>query len=180
MNLFKKFLVTLVIIVMLFNGLSSDAYASEASYTKSDLRMLSCLIYAEAGNQPYAGKLAVANVVLNRLKSKAFSHVHTIREVIYDRKWSVQFAVTIKSRRTGLSPFDKALKLYDTGKYPGRSPAVERKAMKKAIKAAKDALNGSNNIGSYLCFSNKSLSRYVRRHYSNYRIIASQIFYRRR
>ena len=41
-------------------------------YTAKDVKLLACLIYAEAGNQSYKGKLAVANVVLNRVDSPLF------------------------------------------------------------------------------------------------------------
>ncbi len=52
--------------------------------------------------------LAVGNVVLNRVNSKAYSHVNTVEEVIYDRKWAVQFTVTVKNKSTGKSALDKA------------------------------------------------------------------------
>ncbi|MDD3173840.1 MAG: cell wall hydrolase, partial [Herbinix sp.] len=100
------------------------------------------------------------------------------KEVIYDHKWSVQFSVTIKNSKTGVSALDKALKSYDTGKFTGSNLTAEKKAMNKSIKAAKAALEGKNNIGSYLCFSNKSLASYVKKHYSNYKIIGDTIFYR--
>lgn len=154
-----------------------DNGGKEASYSESDLRYLSCLIYAEAGNQSYSAMLGVANVVLNRVKSDIYWHVKTIKDVIYDDKWSVQFAVTIKNNK-GISPIDKALKAYDTGKYNSGNPDAEKLAMNKAIKAAKSALNGKNNIGSYLCFSNKNYKSYVKRHYSKYKIIDDTIFFR--
>ncbi len=150
----------------------------KATYSKEDLRLLTCLVYTEAGNQPYDGMLGVANVVLNRMKSNIFSHVNTVKGVIYDRKWAVQFSVTIKNKKTGLSPMDKALKSYDTGKFSGGNPTAQKKAMEKAEKAAKAALEGENNIGSYLCFSNKSCERSVKKKYSKYLIIEDTIFYR--
>ncbi len=125
------------------------------AYSKKELRLLSALVYSEAGDQSYEGMLAVANVVLNRAKSKAYAHVNTIEEVIYDRKWSVQFSVTVKNKKTGKSILDRALELYDTGKYPGRNSASEKKAMNRAIRAAKAALEGENNIGDFLCFRMK-------------------------
>lgn len=154
-----------------------DNTDSEASYSKSDLRYLSCLIYAEAGNQSYSAMLGVANVVLNRVKSDVYWHVKTIKDVIYDDKWSVQFAVTIRNSK-GISPLGKALKAYDTGKFGSGNPEAENKAMNKAIKAAKAALNGDNNIGSYLCFSNKNYKSYVKNHYSKYTVIDDTIFFR--
>lgn len=148
------------------------------SYSEAELRLLSCLIYAEAGNQSYKGMLAVANVVINRAKSDVYWHVNTIKEVIYDRKWSVQFSVTIKSNKTGLSALDKALKRYDTGKFTGPNPEAEKTAMKRAIKAAKDALEGKNNIGNYLCFTYKGGSGSIKKKYPDYKIIGDHIFYR--
>ncbi len=147
------------------------------TYSESDLRLLACLVYTEAGNQNYNGMLAVANVVLNRAKSDAYWHVNTVKEVIYDNKWSVQFAVTIKGK-SGVSMMDKALKLYDSRKFTGANPEAQKKALNKAIKAAKAALTGTNNIGSYLCFQNKRSASSIKRKYSDYKIIDDHIFYR--
>jgi spore germination cell wall hydrolase CwlJ-like protein len=154
-----------------------DIAEEEPSYSESDLRLLACLVYTEAGNQNYNGMLAVANVVLNRVKSDAYWHVDTVKEVIYDNKWSVQFAVTIKNR-SGVSMMDKALKLYDSRKFTGSNPEAQKKALNKAIKAAKAALTGTNNIGSYLCFQNKRSASSIKKKYSDYKIIDDHIFYR--
>lgn len=148
------------------------------SYSEKDLRLLACLIYSEAGNQSYQGMLGVANVVLNRVHSDVYWHVDTIKEAIYDRKWSVQFAVTIKNKNTGLSILDKALKSYDTGKFSGSNPSASKKAMQRAIKAAKAALEGENNIGGFLCFQNKRSANSIKKKYSDYKIIGDHIFYR--
>ena len=153
--------------------------AKKPTYTEEELRLLSCLIYTEAGNQSYKGMLAVANVVLNRVKSDAYYHVNTIKEVIYDKQWAVQFSVTIKSKKTGKSMLDKALEAYDTGKFPGKNPEAEKKAMDRAVKAAKAALNGENNIGNYLCFRmNNSGAKSIKKRYSDYKILGDHIFYR--
>ncbi len=152
--------------------------AKKPSYSEKDLRLLAGLIYSEAGNQSYNGMLAVANVVLNRVKSNAYSHVNTVKEVIYDKQWAVQFSVTIKSKNTGKSALDKALEMYDTGKFPGKNPEAEKKAMDKAIKAAKAALSGENNIGDYLCFRMNKGSSSIKKKYPDYKIIGDHIFYR--
>lgn len=152
--------------------------AKKPSYSEKDLRLLSCLVYSEAGNQTYNGMLGVANVVLNRVKSDVYWHAKTIKEVIYDHKWSVQFAVTIKSKKTGLSMLDKALKLYDTRKFTGANSGAQEKAFNKAIKAAKAALEGENNIGNYLCFQNKRSASSIKKKYSSTIIVGDHIFYR--
>lgn len=143
----------------------------EANYTKSELRLLSALIFAEAGNQSYKGKLAVANVVINRTHSKAFSHVDTIKEAIYDKKWGIQFSV-IKDGSNGISPLDRALKLYDTRDFPNNT---QKNNMNQCIKAAKSALNGNNNIGDYLFFSQNS--KYLSEKYPDHTVIGGHIFY---
>lgn len=143
------------------------------SYSKEDLRLLSALVYAEAGNQSYKGMLAVANVVINRANSDTYWHVDTIKEVIYDSKWSVQFTVTIKNKKTGKSILDKALECYDKGSKTGS----HNESMNRAIKAAKDALEGENNIGDYLCFRINRNTSSIKKKY-DYKIIGDHIFYR--
>lgn len=130
------------------------------NYSQADLKLLACLIQSEAGNQAYEGKLAVANVVLNRVNSKKFSHVNSIKAVIYDRKWAVQFSVTVNG----------ALKR-DLNRYSSFSTKSE----KETIKAAKAALEGDNNIGSYLNFTGYSKS--LANKYSNHRKIGCHIFF---
>ena len=79
LNLFDKLLgVALVIAILL---LASKAFAL------GEDRQTTCLaqnIYFEAGNQPFSGKLAVANVVLNRVDSSQFPN--TICEVVKQTK----------------------------------------------------------------------------------------------
>lgn len=107
-------------------------YRDDVNYTSDDLKLLACLVHAEAGTQGYEGKLAVANVVINRLKSSKYPN--TIREVIYQ---SGQFSVA----RSG--SLQKQLDNYSNYKSTSQ---------KMSIKAAKDALEGANNIGNRLYF----------------------------
>ncbi len=102
------------------------------SYSKEDLKLLACLVHAEAGSQSYEGKLAVANVVLNRIKSS--NYPDTIKAVIYQPG---QFTVA----KSG--SLQKQLDNYDN--YSSSSQLL-------SIKAAKEALKGANNIGSRLYF----------------------------
>ena len=50
----------------------------------SDRELLACLIYCEAGNQPYVGQVAVGSVVINRMRSAAFPN--TMVGVIYQKR----------------------------------------------------------------------------------------------
>ncbi len=61
-------------------------------YGEEDLYWLSRLINAESGNQSLEGKIAVGNVVLNRLADP--SCPDTIYAVIFDARYGVQFSVT--------------------------------------------------------------------------------------
>ena len=112
---------------------SGIKYREAFKYTEEDLKLLACLVHAEAGNQSYEGKLAVANVVLNRVKSGKFPN--TIKEVIYQPG---QFTVAANGALA------KQLKKYKN--YTSKSHL-------SSIKAAKAALSGENNIGSRLYFN---------------------------
>ena len=61
-------------------GLPQSA-AAGADYHESEITVLARLIHAEARGEPYLGKVAVAAVVLNRVKSPLFPN--TISGVIY-------------------------------------------------------------------------------------------------
>ena len=62
-------------------GITLTGGGAAASYHESEIRMLARLVYAEARGEPYVGKVAVAAVVLNRVKSPVFPN--TISGVIY-------------------------------------------------------------------------------------------------
>lgn len=63
-----------------------------APYTADDLYWMSRIISSESRGEPLVGKIAVGTVVLNRVASKEFPN--TIYDVIFDRKWGVQFQPT--------------------------------------------------------------------------------------
>ena len=62
----------------IFNSSNSS---SSSSTNSSDLNLLARLVYGEARGEPYTGQVAVAAVVLNRVKSSSFPN--TIAGVIY-------------------------------------------------------------------------------------------------
>lgn len=99
-------------------------------YTKEDYMLLAKLTQVESGYESYAGQLAVANVVLNRVKDPRFPK--TIRDVIYSGK---QFPVA----HNGL--LDKSV--------PNAS----------VLRAAKDALNGKNNVKDAVYFYDPTVSK---------------------
>ena len=86
-----------------------------------EVRLLGALIYCEAGNQPYEGKLGVGAVVMNRVRSGAYPN--TIHAVIYA---SGQFTPAM------------------TGKV---ARAYEGNVPESCLQAAQAAINGETTIG---------------------------------
>lgn len=99
---------------------------SELVYEPTDRDLLACLIYCEAGNQPYAGQVAVGAVVINRMRSAAFPN--TMVGVIYQNR---QFSPVASGRL--------AARL-----------AVGANA--QCYQAADDAMKGSTPVGNCLYF----------------------------
>jgi hypothetical protein len=118
----------------------TTTYGSKTSINEADMRLLVCLVFCESGSEPYAGKLAVANVVLNRYHSSRFPN--TIKGVIYQ---SGQFSPTWNGM------LNKRLALYDRGGFTAKNHL-------ESIQAVKDALAGVRNH-KYLSFrSNGTVS----------------------
>lgn len=63
---------------------------ASAYYNATDLYWLSRIISAEAKGEPFAGQIAVGNVVLNRVRSSQFPN--TVKGVIFDTKYGTQFS----------------------------------------------------------------------------------------
>lgn len=62
-------------------GMSSSGSSTSSSTSNSDLYLLAKCVYAEARGESYVGQVAVAAVILNRVKSSSFPN--TIAGVIY-------------------------------------------------------------------------------------------------
>lgn len=120
---------------------------TQASY--DDAYLLACLVSMEAGSEPYEGQLAVANVVLNRLRSGYYGS--TISDVIYAKG---QFPSVNGSVMVG---------------YLNNGP------LPQAQQAANEALAGVNNIGGYTGFINVKYANYSA--YGNYTIIGNHCFH---
>ncbi len=65
------------------SGSSQSGNSSSSSTNSNDLNLLSRLVYGEARGEPYTGQVAVAAVVLNRVKHSSFPN--TIAGVIYQK-----------------------------------------------------------------------------------------------
>ena len=93
-------------------GIYTSSNSSSSSSNSNNVNLLARLVYGEARGEPYTGQVAVAAVVLNRVKSSSFPN--TIAGVIYQNG---AFDV-VKDGQINMSPNSTA------------------------IKAAQDALNG--------------------------------------
>lgn len=100
---------------------------SQVTFSDTDRQMLAAIIYCEAGGEPYAGKLAVGAVVVNRLLSSCYPD--TITGVIYQRK---QFSPVTSGR------FDLAL--------------ANGTATNSCYQAADEAIAGNTNVGNCVYF----------------------------
>jgi len=78
--MFKGWLVASLVLILI-----ALAFPSEGSDENGETFCLAKNIYFEAGNQPLAGKLAVSQVVMNRVLSDEYPD--TICEVIYQAQW---------------------------------------------------------------------------------------------
>lgn len=108
----------------------AKAATVSTSNTSGDVYWLSRIIHAEAAGEPYRGKVAVGNVVLNRVNSKDFPN--TIYNVIFEYY----------------------------GKIPQFSPVADgtiyNTPCNECIQAAREALNGSRPVGNSTYFFNPS------------------------
>lgn len=105
-------------------GITLTGSVSSASYNESETYLLGRLVHGEARGEPYVGKVAVAAVVLNRVKSPSFPN--TISGVIYQ---SGAFDA-VSDGQINLTPDEDSLR------------------------AARDALNGWDPTGGCLYYYN--------------------------
>ncbi len=102
------------------------------NYTSDELYWLSRIISAESQGEPLEGKIAVGNVVLNRVKNPEFPN--TIYGVIFDNRWGGQFE-------------------------PVRNGTIYQTPTEESILAAKLCLNGANVIGDSIYFLAPALAQ---------------------
>ncbi|MCR5202741.1 MAG: cell wall hydrolase [Lachnospiraceae bacterium] len=115
-----------------------------AKFVKKNLKLMSSIIYCEAGGESYQCQLAVGIVIMNRVRSSIYPN--SIKGVVYQR---MQF----QPARTGV--LSRRMREYKAGQ-------TNNAAWKSSIKAAKAVLNGrthivykgkKKNFKSFTCFS---------------------------
>ena len=81
--------------------------SAESFYDADELYWLSHIIYAESGCEPMLGKIAVGNVVLNRVRSELYPD--TIYGVIFDRRFGTVQFTPVASGTIDLEPSEEAV-----------------------------------------------------------------------
>lgn len=119
----------------------------ETFYNEESLYWLSRIIYSESGNQPLAGKIAVGNVVLNRVEDPSFPS--TIYDVLFQKN---QFS-------------------------PASSGSIHRDPNEASVIAAKLVLDGAEVMEDALFFNRVGLKCYASRNHTFVATIGGHSFY---
>ncbi len=117
-------------VVLSGSGKNYCAYGS-SYYNSDDLYWLSRIINAEAGSEPFLGKMAVGNVILNRVASRDYPN--TVYAVVFDNKYGTQFT-------------------------PAATGTVYRTPSSDSVAAAKICLEGYSLSTEMLFFLNPSIA----------------------
>lgn len=134
----------------LYGNMNSN---SGTNYNSDHVFWLARIIEAEAGAEPYEGKVAVGNVVLNRVNSKNFPN--TIYNVIFEYYGNIpQFS-------------------------PVADGTIYNNPSQASINAAKDALNGAKPVGNSTYFFNpsKAAGTWIVKNKTYVKRIGGHVFY---
>ncbi|MBB6215716.1 N-acetylmuramoyl-L-alanine amidase [Anaerosolibacter carboniphilus] len=132
----------------------SRGTALRSSQEPTDLYWLSRIIHAEAEAEPYKGKVAVGNVILNRVASNDFPN--TVKGVIFDYF-------------EGIPQFS-----------PVADGTIYNTPCQDSINAAKDAINNVKPVGDATYFFNpdKSAGKWIVQNKTYVMRIGEHVFYR--
>jgi len=121
-------------------------------YNGDDVYWLSRIINAESAGEPMLGKIAVGDVILNRVASP--NYPNSIYDVIFDTKWGVQFE-------------------------PTRNGAIYQTPSSDSTIAAKLCLDGAAVVGNCQYFFNPSIasSSWIAQNCTYYCTIGNHLFY---
>ena len=130
-----------------------EAFSNEKwseNYTDEDLKYLACVIYCETEPLGYEARVALGNIVLNRMNSTTdWGHVNTIKDVIYDNKWGRQFDCAAPTKKLGnKTMMDRAFPLFETilAGETGDYEWWQVDGMTGCIEAAKDVMCGIKTV----------------------------------
>ena len=83
---------------------ATQTASSGATYSSADINLLARVVYGEARGEPYTGQVAVAAIVLNRVKSSSFPN--TVSGVVYQ----TNAFTAVKDGQINLTPNESARK----------------------------------------------------------------------
>ena len=119
-------------------------------YSAEELKYLACVIYCETEPLGYEARVALGNIVMNRVNSTTdWGHVNTIKDVIYDTKWGRQFDCAAPKKKLGnKTMMDRAFPLFDTiiAGETGDYEWWQVDGMTGCIEAAKDVMCGKKAV----------------------------------
>ncbi len=126
---------------------SGDSY-----YASDSVYWLARIINAESESEPLTGKIAVGNVIMNRVASREFPN--TIYGVIFDDRWGGQFE-------------------------PASNGTVYNTPTNESVLAAKLVLDGASIVGNSLFFLNpdKSTNLWTTQNRTLITTIGNHVFY---
>lgn len=111
----------------------NSSRSAAVDLSADEVTMIAAMIQCEAGGESFKGKVAVGNVILNRVKSS-------------------RYPSTIKGVLTQRGQFGP----YSSGKW---QRVLKNGVSKECIKAAKEAMSGTNYVGNAKSFNNKRCGR---------------------
>lgn len=137
---------------ILKNDISVPVSCVDTSFTHDELYWMSRIIKAESCGEPLYGKIAVGDVILNRVRSNLFPD--TIYGVIFDTKYSVQFE-------------------------PVMNGTIYNQPCEESIAAAKLSMTNDSVIDNCLYFFNPSIatSSWISKNRVYYTTIGKHKFY---
>lgn len=127
-KVFKIIFTFVLVVVCSVAVMGTTTKAAEKSYTDNDLKYMAAIIYCEAGNQSYAGKVAVGCVVMNRVNSSRFPN-----KIIRVIKQPGQFSPVRQGK------FSREVRKVEQGKY-------SYGARRQCMKAAQEVLEGQRSV----------------------------------
>ncbi|MBQ8412210.1 MAG: cell wall hydrolase [Lachnospiraceae bacterium] len=125
-------------------------YRSPIYLTDEEVNLVASIVMLESGGESYEGKLAVANVIFNRLQAGYWGS--TVSDVIYS---PYQFSTATSS----------SLDYY-----------LKNGAPSSCVQAVRDAMSGTNNIGNFMSFR-ASYAAYPES-YDSYTVIGNHVFFK--
>ena len=128
-------------------GRSAYIQSGDSCYDADTLYWLSHIIYAESGNQPLEGKIAVGNVVMNRVNDPQFPN--TIYDVLFQKN---QFS-------------------------PAANGTIKMTPNEESVVAAKLVMEGVKIVPTALFFNAKNISSYASRNRPYVTTIGDHAFY---